>query len=132
MTTDAQKAVALIAAMAAENEEFAKEIASGLYYVSILGRENPAKFMYELAKLARKYGAVTEKRYVDNDFHIDVLLEGMEAFSIFTPRKAVCEARVVGTEEVEVPDFTAVPTKKVQRDVIEWDCHPLLESIGDD
>ncbi|MHB1778110.1 MAG: hypothetical protein ACYCU7_19325 [Acidimicrobiales bacterium] len=40
-------------------------------------------------------------------------------------RAEVCTARVVGSETVTVPDPTA-PMVTVTRDVVEWDCHPIL------
>jgi hypothetical protein len=54
---------------------------------------------------------------------------GAEQVSLFTNRQSVCTARVVGQETVEVTDYESAPVKQVTRDVVEWDCHPLLESI---
>ena len=40
-------------------------------------------------------------------------------------RDEVCVRRVVGTEKVQVPDPSA-PLVEVEREVIEWDCAPIL------
>lgn len=48
-------------------------------------------------------------------------------------RRAVCTRRVVGTREVEVDEVvTPAVTKKVKetRDVIVWDCQPLLTPVS--
>ena len=42
-----------------------------------------------------------------------------------TGREQVCTRRVVGTETVEVPDPDA-PLVTVEREIVEWDCGPLL------
>jgi hypothetical protein len=40
-------------------------------------------------------------------------------------RAEVCTSRVVGTETVEIADPLA-PKVTITRDVVEWDCSPLL------
>jgi hypothetical protein len=44
-------------------------------------------------------------------------------------RDEVCTRRVVGTETVEVPD-PAAPKVTVEREIVEWDCEPILASSG--
>lgn len=53
---------------------------------------------------------------------------------VYAPREVVCEAVVVGTETVEIPDPDAdVPMVTVEQDVIEWQCAPsLLAEVGAD
>lgn len=46
---------------------------------------------------------------------------------IYTGRALVCESRVVGTERVRVPDPDA-PMVEVERDLIEWECSPILST----
>lgn len=41
-------------------------------------------------------------------------------------RELVCERRVVGTETVTIPAVEAQPERTETRDVVEWDCKPLL------
>ncbi len=40
-------------------------------------------------------------------------------------RDEVCVRRVVGTETVQVPD-PAAPLVEVEREIVEWDCQPIL------
>jgi hypothetical protein len=50
---------------------------------------------------------------------------GPVLFKIIAPREEVCERKVVGVETVEVPDPDA-PKVVVEREVVEWECRPLL------
>lgn len=47
---------------------------------------------------------------------------------VFTPRRAVCTARVVGTRLV--PEQPAVPAR--EEPVVEWDCAPVLGLLDDE
>jgi hypothetical protein len=49
----------------------------------------------------------------------------------WTSRENVCVRRVVGTEPVEVPD-PAAPTITIDREIVEWDCLPVLTDGSDD
>lgn len=81
----------------------------------------------EMARLVRQLGGARTKEGTDKylcvvrDFGADVAIE------VFTHREEVCEAVVVGTETVEIPDPDVdVPTITVERDVIRWECSPVL------
>lgn len=50
---------------------------------------------------------------------------GTVAIEAWAGREQVCTRKVVGTETVEVPDPDA-PRVKVERDVVEWECEPIL------
>ena len=50
---------------------------------------------------------------------------GATYLDIYTHRAAVCEKVVVGTETVAVPD-PAAPLINVEREIIRWDCSPIL------
>lgn len=54
------------------------------------------------------------------------ILPGVE-YQIYVGREAVCTARVVGQETVEVADPNA-PKVTVTRDVVEWDCPDILSA----
>lgn len=45
---------------------------------------------------------------------------------IFTHREQVCTRRVVGTETVTIPAVEAQPERTEEREVVEWDCEPVL------
>jgi len=78
----------------------------------------------EVARLARQLGRA-EKNVVYSTFVVSRDF-GPHKLKVETARDAVCVAKVVGTEEVEIPDYSDVPTKKVTRDIVEWECSPLL------
>lgn len=86
----------------------------------------------ELARLTRQVGGARAKvdlgslLIVRRDFGAGVLLD------LNAHRAEVCEAVVVGTETVEIPDpDVVVPMVTVERDVVEWKCSPILvNSIG--
>lgn len=46
--------------------------------------------------------------------------------SITVTREAVCERVVVGTETVTVPAVEAQPERTEEREVVRWECRPLL------
>lgn len=74
--------------------------------VSQLGGDRTKTFSDRYADVSRSFGSVV--------------------LNLFTGRENVCVARVVGTEEVEVPDPDA-PKITITRDIIEWDCNPVLD-----
>lgn len=86
----------------------------------------------ELARLTRQVGGARSKvdlgstLTVRRDFGARVYLD------LNAKRDQVCEAVVVGTETVEIPDpDVVVPTVTVERPVVEWKCSPILtNSIG--
>jgi hypothetical protein len=41
-------------------------------------------------------------------------------------RETVCVQKVVGQETVEEKDYSQIPTRTVTRDIVEWECIPLL------
>lgn len=49
-----------------------------------------------------------------------------EGYRITVKREAVCVRRVVGTETVTLPAVEAKPERTVEREVIEWDCAPVI------
>lgn len=51
---------------------------------------------------------------------------GLITLDVSVKRDLVCERRVVGTETVTIPAVAAQPERTETRDVVEWDCKPLL------
>lgn len=130
--TKYQRTVRVLYELARDDADFALRLCSAMSSVFFFDEEKDRAA--EIArKMRREYGAKTEKRISDAGFmFIDVYLDGvsddcLRDFAIGIPRQAVCERRVVGTEEVEEPDYSAVPKRKVTRDIVEWDCGSLLE-----
>lgn len=44
-------------------------------------------------------------------------------------REAVCIRRVLGTETVTVPAVKAAPERTEEREVVAWDCEPILATV---
>lgn len=70
---------------------------------------------------------------VADDKHLSVQRDfgGGVKIDVYAAREKVCEAVVVGTRTVEVPDpdaLAAVPTIEKVEDIIEWRCAPVLPS----
>lgn len=81
----------------------------------------------EVASIARSSQGKIEKVYDDGNLKLQKDFGGIVRFTAYADRKTVCTAKVVGTEEVEVPDYSNVPKKTEVRDVVEWECDPLLK-----
>lgn len=93
-------------------------------------------FVYDTAHLALLLDAMEGQRHKDyGTYFADV--KGHVAgvlVEAHIPREQVCERRVVGTETVELPDpeaLAAVPKIAVERDVVEWTCHPILAGVAE-
>ena len=48
-----------------------------------------------------------------------------EGYAISTARAAVCIRRVVGTETITKP-AVSLPERTEEREIVEWDCEPVL------
>lgn len=82
----------------------------------------------DLAAMTRmlKDGAPLGTVRIERDDTIDVTRDfGSCTLRVWITRRNVCERKVVGTESVQVPDPDA-PLVTVERDIVEWDCHPIL------
>lgn len=64
----------------------------------------------------------------DGIFMVTRTFGGGVSLQVVTNRNAVCERKVVGVETVEVPDPDA-PKVTVEREVVEWECRPLLAEV---
>jgi hypothetical protein len=51
-------------------------------------------------------------------------------FVVEVDREKVCTRRVVGTETVMLPAVVAAPERTEEREIVEWDCDPILESAS--
>lgn len=84
-----------------------------------------------LAKTPGTFEKVYEGGYFDLRRHFS----GNIRYQMSSPRRVVCEARVVGTRKVEHrdPELVAlVPMIEKDEDIVEWDCIPLLAPSTDD
>lgn len=81
----------------------------------------------EMAELVKALGGSREKSVIGTYMEVKRDFGGGVSMTINAQRSSVCTAVVVGTETVEVPDPDA-PKVTVTRDVIEWECSPVLEA----
>lgn len=82
----------------------------------------------EMNTVRRTLGGKWDKVTTEYDFTLRKQMGDDVTLQLQTSRKAACTPRVVGTETVEVKDYSNVPTKTVERDVVEWDCNPILDA----
>jgi hypothetical protein len=79
------------------------------------------------ASIRRAVGGKWDKSVDDDENRLTLTTtKGGIRFKIITQRAAVCTRRVVGTETVTVPAVEAAPERTVEREVVEWDCDPIL------
>ena len=93
----------------------------------------------EMAKMARTLAPCEKKvpDYGTGSFHL-VKRFGPHKYVVYTERENVCVRKVVGTEDVEVEVYSeeaqaiidTLPkvTQMETREIVEWDCEPLLSS----
>jgi hypothetical protein len=83
----------------------------------------------DLARVARVLAAGapvgTVRKIVTGDYAEVHRQFGTVDVQAYCARDEACTKRVVGTETVEVPDPDA-PTITIEREVVEWDCKPIL------
>jgi|SRR5215831_19492228 len=89
----------------------------------------PSPSKESLVALAKAAGGIS-KKYQNNTFELRKDFAGGVFYLADTRRENVCTKRVVGTKKVEVQDpqlLAEVPKIEVDEDIVEWDCHPLLQ-----
>lgn len=79
-----------------------------------------------MVALRKSLGGVWDKVTNDYEFALTQEVAPNVTVKLSVSRKAACELKVVGTETVEVKDYDACPTKTITRDIIEYDCKPIL------
>lgn len=121
---------------------FAKQRADGLRAMADLIDQNPelagseyvplrllvpASDADEMSRLVRQLGGARAKEATNDYLTVVRELGGQVGLEVYAQRQKVCEAVVVGSETVEVPDPNA-PKVVIERDVVEWRCAPVLTS----
>jgi hypothetical protein len=63
-----------------------------------------------------------EKKY--SDYNADYVVKTVSGLKVMisTSRLNVCKQVEIGTETVEVPDYSAVPKKTIERPITKWEC----------
>lgn len=75
--------------------------------------------------IRRALGGAWDKTTSAAYFNLTTERDGLQ-LSILADREEVCTRRVVGTEVVTVPAVEAQPERTEVREVVEWDCEPVL------
>ena len=101
------------------------------WYLHINNKGDEA-FQREAAQqIIRTIGGTWDKEPRGDRFDFTATRDDMN-LQIAVKREAVCVRRVVGTETVTVPAVDAQPERTEVREVVEWDCEPVLAAVGGD
>lgn len=76
-------------------------------------------------RIMRAIGGKWTKNPWGDRFDFEQVVDGIKV-EICASREQVCGRRVVGTEEVTHPAVEAQPERTETREVVEWDCSPVL------
>lgn len=85
----------------------------------------------EAAKWRRALGGTWDKGDLNNVITMEqkgVDLPGRPKVTIFLD-KASCVRNVVGHEDVVIPAVEAAPERIERREIVEWDCEPVLAEV---
>jgi hypothetical protein len=77
-------------------------------------------------RILREIGGKWTKSAWDERFDFEQKRDNGLTLQILTHREQVCTRRVVGTETVTIPAVEAKPERTEEREVVEWDCDPVL------
>lgn len=78
-----------------------------------------------IADIRRAVGGTWTKREAGSKMYFE-----RDGYTISVDREVVCTRRVVGTKTVTLPAVEAQPERTVERDIVEWDCQPLLAPVA--
>lgn len=128
--TDEQQAVIdgllELAAFLQSHPQFMHAIESTTFLQPVYDEAEFARLVSELG--GRRTKEVTEKwMNVTRSF-------GVIDMTLFIARDAVCTKRVTGVETIRTPDpeaLKAVPMIEVEKEIVEWDCNPILAEVMD-
>ena len=67
------------------------------------------------------------KEYSGNYFEVHLSIGSID-YEAWAQREAVCDRRVIGTEMVTEKVAIEFEEREVEKEIVEWDCHPLLKS----
>ena len=100
-----------------------------------MGKNGVPKQLAGIMRAGLKHdGCDIKKEYTGNRFKLQLQMPNERiVYEISAQRDEVCTKRVTGTHIVEkdVPPEGEWTTQMVEEDVVEWDCHPLLEVVKD-
>lgn len=103
---------------------------SAISYLYSFGDASVPQVCADTMKAALKHGAEIKKEYETSTFYLKMKF-GHIQYKIMTMRNNVCDRKVIGTEEVEIKTAIDWEVTTTTKDVVEWDCHPLLGASTD-
>ena len=80
-----------------------------------------------MADLRKAIGGTWDKQTNDYYFTLTREIAPKVTVKLLVARSEACTPKVVGSETVEVKDYDSCPTKTVTKDIVEWDCNPILD-----
>jgi hypothetical protein len=99
------------------------------WYLNINDKGDEAIQRALAVAIVRGVGGKWDKDFSDNEARFEQTRAGMNML-VTVQREAVCERRVVGTESVTLPAVAAQPERTVERELVEWDCSPVLAEVA--
>ena len=82
-----------------------------------------------MRRVCREFGGRWDKDASSDTFYMTRETPEGLTLRVEASRKLVCTPQVIGTKEVEVPDYSNLPKKKVTQEIIEWHCPPSLLEV---
>jgi hypothetical protein len=79
-----------------------------------------------LNETRKSLGGKWDKEANDYSFDTTKRIGEYVTVKLSVPREEACKPKVIGQETVEVKDYANCPTKTITRDIVEYDCNPIL------
>lgn len=95
------------------------------WYLHINGKGDETVQRETAQAILRAIGGKWSKDFDERDATFEQERDGL-SLQVIVKREAVCERRVVGTERVTLPAVEAQPERTEVREIVEWDCSPVL------
>ncbi len=113
-----------------DNEELFEKIdfTTQQIHLGKWSHDDPKAVLIEIAKAAASDRSVEVKKVYNNSYFSLYLDFGGIKLEAWTTRETVCERRVVGTETTIKKVPVEFEDQEVEEEIVEWDCHPLLQS----
>lgn len=105
------------------------DVADLSWYMHINGKGDETVQREAAQAIVRGVGGKWDKEFSDNEARFAQRRDGLNMLVVVV-REAVCERRVVGSETVVVPAIEAEPERTVVREIVEWDCSPVLTEVS--
>ncbi len=102
------------------------------WYLHINGKGDADTQRDKALGIIRALGGKWDKAFNDRDADFTQKRDGL-SLTVTVVREAVCVRRVIGTETVTVPASPATeaqPEQTIEREIVEWDCAPILAEVS--